>query len=69
MVRRDETWLQVKAKAETQRGAVSVDRRSHRAGTADENEESKKVQLSLIKRKQRKINKLESLEKQFLNRI
>jgi len=55
----------VKAKAETHRGTLSVDKRSHRdrAGTADENEESKKLQLNLIKRKQRKINKLESLEK------
>ena len=69
MVRRDDIWLQLKAKAETRRGAVSVDRRSHRAGTAGENEESKKIQLNLIKRKQRKINKLESLEKQFMNRI
>lgn len=35
----------------------------------DANEESKKIQLNLIKRKQRKVNKLESLEKQFMNRI
>ena len=70
MVRRDDIWLKVRAKAETQRGAASVDRRSHRTLTAvDEKEEEKKVQLNLIKRKQRKINKLESLEKQFMNRV
>jgi len=44
MVRRDDIWLLSKAKAETSRGAASVDRRSHRTMTAvDENEESKKV--------------------------
>ena len=35
----------------------------------DEKEEEKRIQLNLIKRKQRKINKLESLEKQFMNRV
>ena len=45
MVRRDDIWLLSKAKAETQRGAASVDRRSHRTLTAanDEYEESKRV--------------------------
>ena len=45
MVRRDDIWLLSKAKAETQRGAASVDRRSHRTLTAanDEHEESKRV--------------------------
>jgi len=31
MVRRDDIWLYQKAKAETHRGAVSVDRRSEKA--------------------------------------
>lgn len=71
MVRRDDIWLYQKSKAETHRGAVSVDKRSGKGVPVvlDANEESKKIQLNLIKRKQRKVNKLESLEKQFMNRI